>query len=133
MDTSIFYVLLSVGIALGLTWLLSYIRKNKIFEQEDLLRAIKLLDLNLRVVSELRLDKEEEVLQISQIVIDALEYGINYYNNPDDVIKNANDYALELCAILGIEMTESRREILWELINITFNNKYIDFVEEEIN
>lgn len=131
MDTSIFYVLLSVGIAFGLTWLLSYMRKNKIFEQEDLLRAIKILDLNLRIVSELRLDKEKEILQISQIVIDALEYGIDYYNNPDDVIENANNYALELCAVFGIEMTDSRREILWELINITFNNKYIDFVEEE--
>ena len=131
MDTSMFYVLLSVGIAFGLTWLLSYMRKNKIFEQEDLLRAIKILDLNLRIVSELRLDKEKEILQISQIVIDALEYGIDYYNNPDDVIENANNYALELCAVFGIEMTDSRREILWELINITFNNKYIDFVEEE--
>lgn len=133
MDTSIFYVILSVGIAFGLTWLISYFRKKKIFEKEDLLTAIKILDLNLRIVGELNLQKEDKIKSISEIVIDSLEFAISYYDNPEDIIQNAYNYALDVCLAFNIEMTEQRENILWELINITFNNKYIDFVEEEIN
>ncbi len=132
MDTSIFYVILSVGIAFGLTWLISYFRKKKIFEKEDLLTAIKILDLNLRIVGELNLQKEDKIKSISEIVIDSLEFAISYYDNPEDIIQNAYNYALDVCLAFNIEMTEQRENILWELINVTFDNKYIDFIEDEI-
>lgn len=130
MDTSILYVFLAIGIAFGLTWLISYMRRKELLKQEDLMFAIQALDLSLKIVSEMRLDKEDKIKQISQIVIDSLEFGISLYNTEEDVKANALEYAYELCNTFDIELTDNRKEIIKELIEITFNEKYIDFIEE---
>jgi len=130
MDTTILNVLLSAGIAFGVPYLVSYLRRKNLVNKEDLMFAIKALDLSLKVVSEMRLDKEKEIKTISQIVIDSLEFGILFYNTKEDVIDNAIEYAYELCIAMNIELTDNRKEIIKELINITFNKKYIDFVIE---
>jgi hypothetical protein len=130
MDTTILYVLLSVGIAFGVAYLVSYLRRKNLLKQEDLMFAIKALDLSSKVVSEMRLDKEKEIKTISQIVIDSLEFGVSLYNTEEDVKDNAIEYAYELCNSFDIELTDNRKEIIKELIEITFNEKYIDFIEE---
>lgn len=130
MDTTILYVLLSVGIAFGVAYLVSYLRRKNLLKQEDLMFAIKALDLSSKVVSEMRLDKEKEIKTISQIVIDSLEFGVSLYNTEEDVKDNAIEYAYELCNSFEIELTDNRKEIIKELIEITFNEKYIDFIEE---
>ena len=130
MDTSILYVFLAIGIAFGLTWLISYMRRKELLKQEDLMFAIKALGLSLKVVSEMRLDKEKEIKIISQIVIDSLEFGVSLYDTEEDVKDNAIKYAYELCNSFEIELTDNRKEIIKELIEITFNEKYIDVIEE---
>lgn len=130
MDTTILYVLLSVGIAFGVAYLVSYLRRKNLLKQEDLMFAIKALDLSSKVVSEMRLDKEKEIKTISQIVIDSLEFGVSLYNTEEDVKDNAIEYAYELCNSFDIELTDNRKEIIKELIEITFNERYIDFIEE---
>ncbi|NMA70021.1 MAG: hypothetical protein GX958_11485 [Desulfitobacterium sp.] len=130
MDATILYVLLSVGIAFVVAYLVSYLRRKELLKQEDLMFAIQALDLSLKIVSEMRLDKEDKIKQISQIVIDSLEFGISLYNTEEDVKANALEYAYELCNTFDIELTDNRKEIIKELIEITFNEKYIDFIEE---
>ena len=130
MDTTILYVILAVGIAFGVAYLVSYLRRKNLLKQEDLLFAIRALDLSLKVVSEMRLDKESQIKKISQIVIDSLEFGVSLYNTEEDVKENALEYAYELCNSFNIELTENRKDIIKELIEITFNEKYIDFIEE---
>lgn len=129
MNTSIFYVILAVGIAFGITWLVSYLRRKDLLKQEDLLFAAKVLDLSVKIISELELQREEEIKRISLVVQDSLEYAISIFNSEIDVIENAYEYALDLCLALDIELTDNRKEIIRELITITFNNHYIDFVE----
>lgn len=130
MDTTILYVILAVGITFGVAYLVSYLRRKNLLKQEDLMFAIKALDLSLKVVSEMRLDKESEIKFISQAVIDSLEFGISLYDTEEDVKENALEYAYELCNSFNIELTENRKDIIKELIEITFNEKYIDFIEE---
>lgn len=129
MNTSIFYVILAVGIAFGITWLVSYLRRKNLLKQEDLLFAAKVLDLSVKIINELELQREEEIKRISLVVQDSLEYAISIFNSEIDVIENAYEYALDLCLALDIELTDNRKEIIRELITITFNNYYIDFVE----
>lgn len=129
MNTSIFYVILAVGIAFGITWLVSYLRRKDLLKQEDLLFAAKILDLSVKIINELELQREEEIKRISLVVQDSLEYAISIFNSEIDVIENAYEYALDLCLALDIELTDNRKEIIRELITITFNNHYIDFVE----
>ena len=130
MDTSILYAILAIGIAFGVAYLVSYLRRKNLLKQEDLLFAIRALDLSLKIVSEMRLDKESQIKKISQIVIDSLEFGVSLYNTEEDVKENALEYAYELCNSFNIELTENRKDIIKELIEITFNEKYIDFIEE---
>lgn len=130
MDATILYIILAIGIAFGVAYLVSYLRRKNLLKQEDLLFAIRALDLSLKIVSEMRLDKEDKIKQISQIVIDSLEFGISLYNTEEDVKANAVEYAYELCNTFDIELTDNRKEIIRELIEITFNEKYIDFIEE---
>ena len=130
MDTSILYVILAIGIAFGVAYLVSYLRRKNLLKQQDLVFAVKALDLSLKVVSEMRLDKESQIKKISQIVIDSLEFGISLYNTEEDVKENALEYAYELCNSFNIELTENRKDSIKKLIEITFNEKYIDFIEE---
>ena len=129
MDTSILYVILAIGIAFGVAYLVSYLRRKNLLKQEDLMFAVKALDLSLKVVSEMRLDKESQIKKISQIVIDSLEFGIALYNTEEDVKENAVEYAYDLCLSFDIELTDNRKEMIQELIEITFNEKYIGFIE----
>ena len=129
MNTSILYVILAIGIAFGITWLVSYLRRKDLLKQEDLLFAAKILDLSVKIINELELQREEEIRRISLVVQDSLEYAISIFNSEIDVIENAYEYALDLCLALDIELTDNRKEIIRELITITFNNHYIDFVE----
>ena len=130
MDTTILYVILAIGIAFGVAYLVSYLRRKNLLKQEDLLFAIRALDLSSKVVSEMRLNKEKEIKTISQIVIDSLEFGISLYNTEEDVKDNALKYAYELCNTFDIELTDNRKEIIKELIEITFNEKYINFIKK---
>mgnify|MGYP001217424653 FL=1 len=129
MDATILYVILAIGIAFGVAYLVSYLRRKNLLKQEDLMFAVKALDLSLKVVSEMRLDKESQIKKISQIVIDSLEFGISLYNTEEDVKENAVEYAYDLCLSFDIELTDNRKEMIQELIEITFNEKYIGFIE----
>lgn len=130
MDTTILYVILAVGIAFGVAYLVSYLRRKNLLKQEDLLFAIKILDLSMGIVEELKIYKDKDIKTISLIVRDSLEFGISLYNTEEDVKENAVEYAYDLCLSFDIELTDNRKEIIKELIEITFNEKYIDFIEE---
>ena len=128
-DYSVLYMILAVVIAAGLAYIVSVARRKNIIKQEDLLFAIKALDLSLKTVSELRLDQEEEIVRLTEIIIDSLEYAVSFFDTEMDIICNAYAYSLELCDIARIELTETRKDLLMELITIVFNDKYIQFIE----
>ena len=129
MDYTILYIFLAIGVAFGLAYSVAYLRRKNIVNQDDLKLAMQMLDIGMRVVSELRLDKEVEILKIADIVKDSLEYAISMYDIESDVINNAYIYSLELCEKMNVELTETRKELLMDLIIIVFNDNYIQFIK----
>lgn len=125
MDYTIFYVLGVVVFTIVLIFATSYARKKKIFTSEDLLFAIKVLDLSSKIIDELQLQKEKQIRSITEIVISSLEFAVSNFANRDEIIVNAYEYAVEMCNKLEIELNEQRKEIIRELIIITLNNKYL--------
>lgn len=129
MDYTIFYVIITVVVAFGIAYLISYLRRRELVDKEDLIFASNILGLSMRIIEELRLQHEKEIRRLSLIIQDSLEFAISLYDNEQDVLQNAYEYAIDLCLAFEIEITENREEIIRELIYITFNNFYKDFVE----
>lgn len=130
MDYTFLYVLIAIGLTVGLTYLISYLRRENVVDVNDLRLSMEMLNIGMKIVSELRLDKEEEIFRISSIVLQSLEYSISLFDSEEIIIENAIEYAHELCEIMSIELTESRKEIIRDLITLTFNNQYKDMIEE---
>lgn len=129
MDYTVLYMFLAIGVTFGITYLVSYLRRNNKLSQEDLILVRDMLGIGVKVISELRLDKETELVNLSNVIIDSLEYAISFFNTEQDVINNAYSFSLELCDVHGIELTESRKDLLLQLITIVFNDNYIQFIE----
>jgi transcriptional regulator with XRE-family HTH domain len=130
MDYTVLYIFLAIVIAVGITIVVKKLREKGKLSQEDLLMAINLLNLSKRVVSELRLDKEEQLLTISGLVIDGLEYAASNFDETQDILENAYAFALEISVVLGVDLDENRKALLRDLIVIVFNATYKPEIEE---
>lgn len=130
MDYTVLYIFLAIVIAVGITIVVKKLREKGKLSQEDLLMAINLLNLSKRVVSELRLDKEEQLLTISGLVIDGLEYAASNFDETQDILENAYAFALEISVALGVDLDENRKALLRDLIVIVFNATYKPEIEE---
>ena len=129
MDLTVFYVFLAVGITFGITYVVTQLRDKGKLKQEDLMFVMQLLNLSKRVVSELRLDKESEIVTISELVIDGLDYSISHFTEPKDIIENAYEFALDMSRVFNKELTEERKILLKDLIVIALSTKYKNEVE----
>lgn len=118
MDYTIFWIIGIIAITIGSVYLVSYLRKKNYVAKEDLIFVSELLNLSLKIIDELNLEKEKQIKKISQIVIDAINFSIGLYDDEIDLINKSYDYALELCKQAEIEITENRKEIIRELIII---------------
>lgn len=128
MDYTVLYMILAAGVAFGIAYVVSYLRKKDLVGKENLLFAIKILDLSMKVVNELNLEKEEFIADIAIIVRDSLEYAISLYNDEQRILENAYDYAIDLCLALEIELTDNRKDIIRELVHIAFSNYYKNLI-----
>ena len=63
-------------------------------------------------------------MQISQIVLSSLDFAIVISNNNDEIKDAAYNQACQLCSDFKIELTESRKMIIKQLIEIGMNNIY---------
>lgn len=124
MDITMIYALIIVLGIIGLTFIINKLRKNNIISSEDLSIVQKLFSLSISIVDELDLKNEDKILQISNIVLCAIDYSNNIFLEPEQVAENALKKCYELCEELNIELTENRKLILAQLINVGLSNKY---------
>lgn len=123
MDYTVFYV---IGVALfvvGLTIGAKLLNTRGIITNEQLLFVAKAFDLTLKIIDELNLKKEKQLLTIANIAQDSIEYVIAINENPNNMVEEAYNYAVDKCIVLGIELTDNRREILLQLITAGLNLK----------
>ena len=129
MDYTMLYVLGIVFGVCALTYLVSYLRKNQIISTEDLSFVQQLFSLSVAIIDELDLKHEKKILQISNVVITALEYATSISSTDEEIIAKAIEKCHELCKDLGIELTEGRKLILEQLVTIGLGNRYTKGVE----
>lgn len=126
MNFDMLYLIILIVYAIGLVYGIRYLRRKDYIASEDLLFAAKVLDLSLKIIDELNLQKEKQIKTITQIVIDSLEFAVSISKNIEEIKENAYRYAIDLCLSFGIELTENRKEIIRQLIEIGLQNKYLD-------
>lgn len=124
MDLTMIYILIIVSSVVILTFVVNKLRTKNIISNEDLLIVSQIFSLSLSLIDELNLKNESKILQISNIVLGALDYANNLFISPEMVAEKALEKCYELCKELNITVTESRRLIIIQLINIALSNKH---------
>lgn len=126
MDYNMLYVL---GIVFGvcvLTYVISVLRKKEIITQTDLSFVQQLFSLSVAIIDELNLKNEDKILQISNVVLSALEYATSISSGAENITEKALEKCYELCEQFEIELTASRKLILQQLVTIGLQNRYIE-------
>jgi hypothetical protein len=121
MDYTFLIVLLIVVSLFGLTTLAIYLRKKNVVTAEDLLFSANLLGLSIQIINQLNLQHEDKIREISNIVIDAVDYVVKNMDESNNRVQVAYDYALIMCDNLKITLTDERKVILKELIELSFS------------
>jgi hypothetical protein len=128
MDYTIIYVLGIIAITVGILALSKFASKYGLLNN-DILFTIIVLKLGISVIDELKLKNEKEIRLITKVVIDSLEFAIAYYKEPENILKYSIEYAFEQCITLEIELTDERKYLIEKLLEIGFNNKYINRIK----
>ena len=109
-----------LAIAIGVLYA---VRKNYI-SSKDLEIIKNVFNLSTAIIDELNLKQEDLIMQISQIVLSSLDFAIVISNNNDEIKDAAYNQACQLCSDFKIELTESRKMIIKQLIEIGMSNIY---------
>lgn len=129
MDYSIFIIIGILGIAIGIVIGIKYLQRKGIITKEDVLTVARVFDLTLNIVKELKLEKEDKIRLIGDIVNDGIQYVLAVFDNNEDIDKLAEevyDFVVDKCITFGIELTDNRKDILRQLIIAGLNLKIIN-------
>jgi hypothetical protein len=121
MDYSIFIVVGLVCIAIGIFIGVKYLQRKGIISKEDVLIIARYFDLGLNIIKELKLEKEDKILFIGNLVNDSIEYVIAVFDNEEDINNLAEEaymFVVDKCIAFNIELNENRINIIKTLINI---------------
>lgn len=118
MDYTAIYSIIIVAGVLGLTALITYLRKNNYVTKEDLQVVEQIFNLTTSIVDELNLKNEKNIMQISSVVVSALNYAIKISDINTDIVSTATEEAYLLCGELSIELTSNRKNIIDQLIKL---------------
>ena len=113
MDYSLLYGI----IIAGLMGVISYLITKKITVNKNELQIVQqIFKLSTGIIDELNLKHEDKILQISQIIDSGITFAIVLDDaNQKEIVKK---YTYEQCKLFGIELTEKRKEIIEQLIDI---------------
>ena len=123
MDYNIIYVIGFSALAIGLVFGITYLKKNNQINENTLTIVANILGLSVSVISELNLNNEEKIVAIGSIVVDSVNYArdVLKVENNEDLANIAIDYACKLCEDQGIEINESRINIITNLVKLSVN------------
>ena len=113
MDYSLLYGI----IIAGLMGVISYLITKKITVNKNELQIVQqIFKLSTAIIDDLNLKSEDKILQISQIIDSGITFAIVLDDtNQKEIVKK---YTYEQCKLFGIELTEKRKEIIEQLIDI---------------
>lgn len=130
------YTLLYISLSFAMFSLINYIiiklRDRNKLNYKNLIQSMRILNLPKKIFSELRLDKEIKLLEISKLVIESLEFSFNLDYKREDIINNAYIFAINNPMTLDKDLTEERKILLKKLIEIEFDNNYSDSLDKQL-
>lgn len=121
MDYTILFAIGIVVVLIGLAFLAKTLRKKNIVTSDDLMFATNLLGLSVAIIDELNLREEDRIKDISKIVIDAVQYVVANMGENINRKEIAYAYALALCIDMNIFLSEERKLIVKQLVELSFN------------
>lgn len=130
------YTLLYISLSFIMFSLINYIiiklRDRNKLSYKNLIQSMRILNLPKKIFSELRLDKEIKLLEISKLVIESLEFSFNLDYKREDIINNAYIFAISNPTVLGKDLTKERKILLKKLIEIEFDSNYSSSLDKEL-
>lgn len=135
MDYSIFIIIGILGIAIGIVIGTKYLQRKDIIAKEDVLTVARVFGLTLNVVKELKLEKEDKIRLIGDIVNDGIQYVLAVFDNNEDIDKLAEevyDFVVDKCITFNIELNENRINIIKALIEVGLDKVLVKVVDREI-
>jgi len=123
-DYTMIYILSFTILAIFLAFGITYLKKNNKIDNSTLEIVASTLNLSVSIISELNLNNETQIIKIGNNVIDSINYAkdILKADNNEDLTNIAIAYALKLSEDQGIELTESRMNIIENLIKLSVSN-----------
>lgn len=125
-DYTIFWILGIVIAVVGLVFGVAYLQKNNLISKENLLFVSTILGIGVEVLDEMNLKNEKDILKISSIIQDSLNFAVGMFDNTDDTYNKACEYAFNLCEQASIELTDNRKNIIEQLIKMSLEVKVIN-------
>lgn len=116
-------ILIVIGVTLGVILLamgLKYLKDNNYVSESDLILASRILGIGSDILIELK-PNDKKLVKISEIVKNSIDSIINQYDEFSDIGKlksEVESMIYGLCNANKIEMTDNRRKIVNEMINI---------------
>lgn len=128
MDYTMFYILGGVLVAVGLVYLVAFLRKNNYVKKEDLQIVSQILGLNIAILSELKLKNEKEIKLIANTIKNALDQSVKLYDiiDIDEVRKETYEYVIKELESFNIKITDERKLIIEQLINLAIQEKALN-------
>jgi hypothetical protein len=118
-----------IGIVIGVVGLVfgvAYLRKNNYVKESDLVFVSTVLGIGIEILDEMNLAKEKEILKITSIVQDSINFAVGMFDNTNDTYEKACEYAYNMCEQAGIQLTDSRRNIIQQLIRLGLEIKVVN-------
>ena len=126
MDYTVLYVIGTAIFVVLFSIVIKILIDKKILTKEVVSFVAKTFNLTSKLVDELNLKKEKQILMIADIVNDSIEYILAIMDNPNSMVDEAYNYAVDKCLAFGIELTDNRKDILRQLIVAGLNLKLMN-------
>ena len=121
MDLNLLYGVIIAALMAVISYLLT---KKITINKNELAIVQQIFNLSANLIDELNLKNEDKILQISQIIDSGITFAIVLDDgNQKEMVKR---YTVEQCKLFGIELTENRKQLIDQLIDIgldLINNK----------
>lgn len=121
MDLSLLYGIIIAALMAVVSYLLT---KKITINKNELAIVQQIFNLSTNIIDELNLKSEDKILQISQIIDSGITFAIVLSDeNQKEIVKK---YTFEQCELFGVELTENRKQLIDQLIDIgldLINNK----------
>lgn len=122
MDTTILYIIAIVGFTIGFIFLTKFLESKKIINATQMQLASVILGIGVEILKDIQI-KDKNFVNITEIVKSSVDLAVAELEDSADVTALAQKFAEDQCVKLGLKVTDSRKIIIGQLIELVLKNK----------